>query len=105
LFEKIFRKFQLVRWAVPSAIFLLCALTFGPLITQLGFYWDDWPVIQVIHLGGDLWEFYAYNRPASAWTQAFFAPVLGTSTLTWHLFAEGVWALTAIACWWMLDQL
>ncbi|HNB51212.1 MAG TPA: hypothetical protein PK530_04690, partial [Anaerolineales bacterium] len=104
MFAKI-KNFQIMRGGIPLAIFLLCALTFGPLITQLGFYWDDWTVIEVIHLKQDLWEFYAYNRPASAWTQAFFAPVLGTSTLYWHLFAEGAWALTAVACWWMLDRL
>ena len=46
VFTKI-KNFQIVRWGIPLAIFLLCALTFGPLITQLGFYWDDWPVIDV----------------------------------------------------------
>ncbi|HLF90003.1 MAG TPA: hypothetical protein VI451_13725 [Anaerolineales bacterium] len=91
--------------SVPIAIFLLCSLTFGPLITQLGFYWDDWAVTLVRRLNGDYWEFYAYNRPASAWTQAFFAPFLGISPLNWHLFAELIWVLTAIACWWMLHQL
>jgi hypothetical protein len=91
--------------SVPIAIFMLCALAFGPLIFQLGFYWDDWPVILVAHLKGDFWEYYTYNRPASAWSHAFVAPVLGTSPLNWHLFGEVSWALIAISFWGMLQQL
>ncbi len=87
------------------AIFLLCALAFGSLIAQLGFYWDDWPVILVEHLGDSFWEYYSYNRPASAWSHAFVAPLLGTTPLNWHLFGEVSWALIAVSFWWMLQQL
>jgi hypothetical protein len=72
----------------PLAVLGLCILAFGLLIPKLGFYWDDWPVIMMAKMKSaqNFWDFYAYDRPFSAWTYILTLPVLGTRPLAWHVF-------------------
>lgn len=99
------KNLQFSQRAVPVAILLLCGIAFGPFIAHLGYYWDDWSLVMAANLKGDFWEFFTYNRPFSAWTYAVTFPILGLTPLNWHLFAEGMWALTVLAFWGMLIQL
>jgi hypothetical protein len=73
--------------SLPFAVFLLLILAFGLLIPWLGFYFDDWPVILIAQLQGanGFWEFYQYDRPFSAWTYILTTPLLGVSSLPWHI--------------------
>ncbi len=45
-------KNTLTKWQTPLALLVLLILSFGLLIPQLGFYWDDWPVILTGRLAG-----------------------------------------------------
>jgi hypothetical protein len=89
------------------AFSLLILVSFGMLIPWLGFYWDDWPVIYLAHLGkpAEFLEFYRYDRPFSVWTYLLSAPVLGTSPLPWHLFTLTLRWLAVVGLWWSLRGL
>ncbi|MEX2162264.1 MAG: hypothetical protein WD751_10160 [Anaerolineales bacterium] len=77
---------------------LVCLLAFGLLIPQLGFYWDDWPVILMAKQGDAsvLQEFYSYDRPFSYWTYQLTLPLLGADPQAWQLFTLVLRAITAI---------
>lgn len=91
-------------WSTPFALLVLCLVSFGLLIPWLGFYWDDWPVIYLARLGeaARFWEFYAFDRPFSAWTYLLTVPLLGTHPLPWHIFTLLLRWLTAAGMWWSL---
>jgi hypothetical protein len=88
-------------------LLLLSVVSYGPLIPWLGFYWDDWPAIWVLHsLGGEgLRDYTATDRPFLGWLYAVTMPALGESPLSWHLFAIVTRWLSAVAAWWCLQGL
>lgn len=94
-------------WSIPIVFLLLCFLSFGLLITKLGFYWDDWAKTLVYHVDGlkGYWEYYAYDRPLSAWTHVLLYPFLGEVPLHWHIFTLLMRWLSAVAMWWCLGLL
>lgn len=92
-------------WTTPLALLVLCVAAYGLLIPQLGFYWDDWPVIMMIDTGANFWNFYQFDRPFSAWTYVVTAPILGTSRIGWHIFTLLLWWLTSVGVWLALKQL
>jgi hypothetical protein len=89
---------------VPLALLILCVVSFGLLIPYLGFYWDDWAKILVARLYGlaGYWQYYAEDRPLSAWTHIFFTPILGARPLGWHVFTLFLRWIGAVAMWWCL---
>ena len=103
--ERSFTKFLSYNWVSPAILLLLTALVYGPFIPLLGYYWDDWPVINLIQNHADFWSFYAYDRPFSAWTFVLTAPLFGVSPLKWHLFTLMMRWLTTLGVWWTLKQL
>lgn len=80
---------------------LIAVLAFGLLIPQLGFYWDDWPMIFLAEQGSPelLRDFYSYIRPLSFWTYSVTFPVLGVTPLHWHIFLLVLRLLTAVQLW------
>ena len=68
-------------------ILILCVLPEIIYIGGLGFYWDDWSQLFLHTKFGDTAfpEYYAYNRPLSAWTDMLFFPIFGSSPVKWHL--------------------
>jgi hypothetical protein len=94
------------RWT-PLLLLFLTAVCYGPLIPWLGFYWDDWPAIWILHsLGGEgLKDYTATDRPFLGWLYAMTMPALGESPLSWHLFALATRWLSAVATWWCLRGL
>ena len=101
------RSLILSGWTVPAFLLLLTVLSFGLLLPNLGFYWDDWAKI----LAGRLWgmqsylAYYAEDRPLSAWTHMLFTPLLGYSPLPWQVFTLLLRWLSAWAMWWALNGL
>ena len=91
-------------WGIPAILFVLTALVYGPLLPSLGYYWDDWPVINLIRNDGDLWAFFSYNRPLSAWTYALTGPILGIRPLNWHLLTLILRWLTSVGVFWTFKQ-
>jgi hypothetical protein len=91
-------------WSTPLALLTLSLAAYGLLIPQLGFYWDDWPVIMMIDTGANFWDFYQFDRPFSAWTYVVTAPILGTNRIIWHVFTLLLWWLTSVGVWLALKQ-
>src|SRR3990172_5986354 len=94
-------------WVFPAFLFLVCFLAFGLLIRQLGFYWDDWPVIFIAE-HGDLslfWDYYAFDRPFSAWTYLLTIPVLGVDPQNWHIFILVLRFTAALVMWLALTEI
>lgn len=87
------------------AAMLLCLLAYAPLISTLGFYWDDWLVIFHAQSGrlAEMPQMYAYDRPFSVWTTLFSVPLLGSQPLAWHLFALVARWLLVLAMAWSLS--
>jgi len=96
------KHFKNSKWTVPVLLLFLTILAYGLLIPDLGFYFDDWPVIYMIQSGANFWEFYQYDRPFSAWTYVITAPILGTSPFLWHTFTLLLRWLTSWLLWWVL---
>ena len=67
----------------------ICALVYGVFIREVGFYWDDWPLIWVYNSLGikglDIW--FSGNRPIAGWVYSVVFPYLGISTIKWHVMA------------------
>lgn len=83
--RKFFRDpFKHAAWLYLAA----CVLAYAPLIAQLGFYWDDWPIILFIHnkQWGQLLTLFSYDRPFSPWP-FFIIGQFGTHPLVWHISA------------------
>jgi hypothetical protein len=96
-----FQRIKFSTKTVPLALLAVCVISFGLLIFQLGFYWDDWPVVLMTRWQGahGFWEFYQYDRPYSSWTYIVFAPLLGTRPLNWQIFTLGLRCLTVLMMW------
>lgn len=94
-------------WTVPVGLFLFALVSFGLLIPQLGFYWDDWSKILVSRIWGlqGYWSYYAEDRPLSAWTHILLTPVLGNTPFAWHVFVLLLRWLSACGMWWCLRLL
>lgn len=43
------KSFRFKTWSVPLALLAVSLLSYAPLITRLGFYWDDWPAVWYFH--------------------------------------------------------
>jgi hypothetical protein len=85
----------------PIASFVVCLLAYGVFIPWLGFYWDDWPII----LMGKFFspkafaDFYAYDRPFSAWTYIVSLPFLGLQPFAWQVYGILLRWLTGLFFW------
>jgi hypothetical protein len=90
--------------ALPVVLIGLAVVSFGLLITGLGFYWDDWPQLLTARLHGvwSYWAYFASDRPLSAWTHILFEPILGINPLHWQVFTLCLRVLTACAMAWAL---
>ncbi len=92
-------------WIVPLSLLMINFVTFGLLASKQGFYFDDWPAILVMNADIDLWEFYKFDRPFSAWTFLVFEPIFGLSPLNWQLFTIALRWVTAWCVFWILHQI
>jgi hypothetical protein len=98
------RTFKLSGKHVPLALFLITAISFGPLIHRLGFYWDDWPTMWYLHFQGpqSFHNNFAVDRPILAWIFRITTSLLGESTLAWQIFGIFTRWLTTLIFWWVL---
>jgi hypothetical protein len=93
-----------LRYRFSLVLFLLCLISFIPLINQLGYYWDDWPSIWFLHGWGpaSFRVSFAGDRPLLAWVFILTTSLLGESPLAWQLFAVFMRFLLGLALWWTL---
>jgi hypothetical protein len=91
-------------WFFPIALLVLCLLSYGVLISSLGFYWDDWPSIWSLHFFGST-SFHAgfsEDRPMLAWIYQLTTSIIGESPLKWQIFGILTRWLYVLAVWWVL---
>ena len=100
--RKLFGDLHFPQWSVPIALLLLCLLSFGLLLPQMGLYWDDWAKILVNRVFGPqgYWTYYAEDRPLSGWTHIFLTSLLGEAPLGWQIISLFMRWLTAVGLWW-----
>ena len=91
----------------PFALLFLGLLVYGPFMPWLGFYWDDWPIILMGKFFGAsaFADFYAYDRPFSAWTYIVSLPVLGFHPMAWQLYTFLLHFLSAVFFWLILRRI
>jgi len=79
-------RFRFPVWTVPVMLLLLGILSFGLLISELGFYWDDWAktLANVLYGMSGYVDYYAYDRPYSGWTHVVFVSLLGNDRVLWQ---------------------
>ena len=73
---------------IPLILFGVCAVGFGLLIPNLGFYMDDWPYVFYAYHNGlaSLKEMLFYDsRPGAAWLYMLGFWTLGFKPLHWHI--------------------
>lgn len=90
--------------SVPVVLLLVCLAGFGLLIPWLGFYQDDWYQIWFERAFGSgvFVNFFAIERPFIAIIYMLTTPLVGTSPLSWQIFALFSRWLAALAVWWTL---
>lgn len=104
---KSLQKVKIPFWLLPIFLLVICVLTFGLLIPQLGFYWDDWSktLVNVVYGMKGYADYYAEDRPTSSWTHILFVTLIGNKPLHWHLFTLILRWLTSLSIYGFLKQL
>lgn len=101
------KKFLSSKWLALMALLGLALLAYGPLLPQLGAYWDDWVFAWTrANLGlKGLLDLFEMTRPIRGWIEAVLTPLFGVSALRWQAHALLMRGLAAVFFWWFLLQL
>lgn len=99
-------KFHFRFKTVPWALLFLCLASFGILIPQLGFYWDDWPMMWFAHALGPTGfpGVFSGDRPFLSLVYIITTALLDTIPWQWQLLAIFTRWLAALTLWWTLLQ-
>lgn len=89
LYEKWNKLTENNSWLFPVSLFLISIVSYGVFIFSLGFYWDDWSPLMLLHNPDKsaLWNFYLSDRPFQSWTYYVLFPICKDSTFAWQLSA------------------
>jgi hypothetical protein len=92
---------------IPWALLILCFLAFGILIPELGFYWDDWPMMWFAHAFGPLGfpGVFSGDRPFLSLIYIVTTSILKTVPWQWQVLGVISRWLVALVFWWTLRQL
>ena len=102
------RQIRISSQTVPLALLGILIMAFGLLITQLGFYQDDWHHIYFAHSLGltRLWDMFLYDgRPLAAVLYMLGFSVLGFTPLHWHISTLILRYLTILFTWFYLKDI
>jgi hypothetical protein len=101
----IFRDLSQKRFAFPVLLFAICLLSFGLLISKLGFYWDDLPFIWMMNFlnPADI-KAIDNHRPLTGWLYNMVFPVLQNSALRWQIFNLINRYLLGLVAWWCFSH-
>jgi hypothetical protein len=74
------------RWFYPLALLLIGAASYLYALPSLGYYWDDWEVVFLLHTRNLplLYGYFAYDRPF-AWPYELMYDIFGLNAVTWHI--------------------
>lgn len=94
-------------WLSALLVIIVTLLTYGPLISQLGFYRDDWYLIWTAQTQGvkGIMSLFEGDRPFLGWLYGFDYNLLGSTPLNWHLYALFIKVLSALAFLWLMRSL
>lgn len=92
---------------VPAVFFVLCYITYGLSISNLGFYWDDWPTIWYYHRFGSssFREVFLVDRPMLGWIFMMTTGLIKESITGWQILGIFSRWLSGITLWWLLSRL
>jgi len=72
-------------WFYPVALLLLAFVSYGYVLTSLGYYWSDWEVVMFTKLTPSLqFDFFAEDRPFP-WTYQLIHFLVGSDPTGWHI--------------------
>lgn len=93
--------------SVPFFLLLITLITYAPLIRQLGFYWDDWPMLWFELTQGPqgFLQAFTIDRPFLGYFYYLTAILFGSDPLVWQIVTVLSRWLVAWAFWWLLKQL
>jgi hypothetical protein len=98
------RRSKIRDWAFSAALFLLIgAITFLPLVSQLGFYVDDWQTTWAGRTQGAMriFQMSVIDRPMMGVNHTLAYLVLGDTPIYWHLYAWLLRILGTLAFLWL----
>lgn len=99
---KRFSQFLFSEKTAPFAFLAVLLFSFGIFIPAWGFYFDDWPIVYLIHNQGDILQYYTFDRPFAAWTDIFLKTFLGTSPIAWQTTNLLMRWAAVLGFWWCL---
>lgn len=100
-------KFRLNEKHMPWILLVITLAAYLPLTAEMGFYWDDWPMLWFkINQGAEGFsQAFTSDRPFLGHLYKTTALLLGNDPLQWHLLTVFFrWTVT-LSFWWMLKQL
>lgn len=94
-------------WKFAFLLFIVSALTYLPLVNQIGFLNDDWYLMYDAHTQGPEFfhEVYKIDRPARAYVLGAAYTLFGDNVLYYHISGYIFRFLSALFFFWMLKQL
>ena len=105
IIKRLIKKVSTDSIGVPLVLLGICTISFGLLIPWLGFYWDDWWTIKVVHDFGDPSSLYYYTyRPLHAFTDVLTMSVLGTTPIYWHILSLVARWLAGCGVWLVFEK-
>jgi len=72
-------------WFYPMALLLIGFVSYGYILTSMGYYWADWEIVMFTRLPPSLrFGFYAQDRPFP-WTYELISFLVGSKPIGWHI--------------------
>jgi len=94
-------------WIFVFLIFIVSALTYLPLVNQIGYLNDDWYLMYDAHTQGPgfFHEIYKIDRPARAYVLGTAYSLFGDNVLYYHLSGYVFRFLSTVVFFWLMEQL
>lgn len=94
-------------WSAAALVVFVVILTYGVLLPQLGFYRDDWYMLQTGQSRGaaGLIEIFQTDRPFIGYLFAIYFRLFGIAPLGWHLAALLIKIIGAVSFLWLVRLL
>ena len=92
---------------IPFSLGILVYVSYGLLIDQLGYYYDDWPLMLVYNQAGPgkFFSIFKHSRPLIIWLYSITTPILGDDPLRWQFLNLVLRWVLAVVVWWFLRQI
>jgi hypothetical protein len=94
-------------WLSILLVVVVSLIAYAPLLTQLGFYRDDWYLIWTAQSQGaeGILNLFKGDRPFLGWLYMLDYKLLGSSPLSWHIYGLILKIIGALGFLWLLRSL